>query len=100
MTRPGQPPEPAWWKPCRAELLKLRHGPAFVVVFDIRWRVYEGNCTAEQLAQYLADGKRGFEWAPTARTLRRWLAVILPVETRHMSRSEDYQRAETDTGVR
>lgn len=96
MTRPAHPPEPAWRRHCREELFKL--DPRYAAVFGIRWGVFGGDCTAAQLARHLAE--RGYEWAPAERNLRRWLTIILPVETRHAALSDTYQRAETDASVR
>ena len=72
-------PEPAWMQPCRKELLKL--DPRYLVVFNERWQHFGGDCTAAQLARYLQG--RGYDWAPSDRTTRDWLAVILPIEAKH-----------------
>ncbi|GEM_PF-4044207 len=77
--------EPAWMKPCREELLRI--DPRYLVVFNIRWRQFDGHCTSEQIrAVMLAD--KQYDWTPTDRTIRTWLARIAPIETKHKQRAE------------
>jgi hypothetical protein len=70
---------PFWQECCRAELLRI--DPRYLVAFDVRWDKFNGDCTAAQLARHLKQ--RGFDWAPSRRTIERWLQVIIPIETRH-----------------
>ena len=68
-----------WMRPCREELLAL--DPRYVVLFDIRWQYFNGECTAVDLHRQIHQ--RSYKWAPSERWVRRWLNEIIPVETRH-----------------
>ena len=80
--------EPAWMQPwmreCREELLAL--DPRYVVLFDLRWRLYAGDCTAADLHRQIHQ--RGYKWAPdNDATARRWLAEIKKIEATHRFKS-------------
>ena len=72
--------EQAWMRACRDELMTI--DPRYVIVFNIRWRQFGGDCTAAQLFRALQARK--WRWSPTTeRAVQRWLTEILPVEELH-----------------
>lgn len=79
----GAAAAPKWMEPCRQELLRL--DPRYLVLFNLRWRQFGGDCTAAQLHRALHRGK--YRWAPAhERTVQRWLQAILATEATYMSR--------------
>jgi len=77
--------EPGWMAPCREEL--MRRDPRWVVVFNARWRVFGGDCSAAALYAHLKA--RRYAWLPSERSLRTWLngkddePGILQIEAHH-----------------
>ena len=72
--------------PCREEL--MRRDPRWVVVFNARWRVFGGDCSAAALYAHLKA--RRYAWLPSESTLRRWLNEpfgIQAIEAKHRRRA-------------
>ena len=74
---------PDWRITCRRELEKINS--AYAVVFDARWNVLGEDASPATIAKHLKTA--GYEWAPTERTVRRWLATIREKEREHKQAS-------------
>ncbi len=68
--------DPPWLSPLRQALVK--RDARWLVVYNAYRVHFHGAATAAQLARYLAE--QGYAWAPAARTVQRWMNVILPLE--------------------
>jgi hypothetical protein len=80
-----------WMADARAELNKL--DARLRLVFEIRWQHLDGTESARSICDWMRG--QGYAWTPTERSMRTWLAEILPVENKHRQAYDSrYQQPE------